>query len=68
MSRTADYFEFLDDLRCDGSQNMFGAAPYLARAFDLDIKEARAILARWQETYDDDKEPWERARDADSRL
>ena len=46
-----DYFEFLDDLRESGKTNMFGAASYLVERFDLDIKEARSILGRWQNTF-----------------
>jgi len=46
-----DYFEFLDDLRQSGKTNMFGAAPYLAERFDLDLHEARDTLRRWQDTF-----------------
>lgn len=47
------YFEFLGDLRQSGKTNMFGAAPYLASAFGLDLSEARKILVAWMETFDD---------------
>lgn len=46
-----DFFEFLDDLRDEGSVNMYGAAPNLACAFDLKLPEARSILAEWQQTF-----------------
>jgi hypothetical protein len=49
-----DYFEYLDDLRASGETNMFGAAPYLARQFDIGIHEARAVLAQWQDTFTDE--------------
>lgn len=46
-----DYFEYLDDLRKSGAVNMFGAAPHLASAYGLDIKDARAVLQKWQNTF-----------------
>lgn len=45
------YFEFLDELRESGVTNMFGATPYLRKAFnELDEKEAREILKEWMKT------------------
>jgi hypothetical protein len=49
-----DYFEYLDDLRESGETNMFGAAPYLARKFDMSLHEARPILRQWQDTFSDE--------------
>jgi hypothetical protein len=46
-----DYFEYLDDLRDSGITNMYGAAPYLQRAFDLSGKLARAVLTEWMHTF-----------------
>jgi hypothetical protein len=45
------YFRYLDELRESGITNMFGAAPYLAYAFDLDRQEARKVLAEWMRTF-----------------
>ena len=45
------YFEYLDALRESAITNMFGAAPYLANAFDLSKQEAREILKEWMETF-----------------
>lgn len=45
-------FTFLDNLRESGATNMFGAAMDLVVMFDLEKKEARAILAGWMETFD----------------
>jgi hypothetical protein len=60
-----DYFEYLDNLRESGKTNMmFGAAPYLANHFHLEIKEARSILAKWQNTFDPRKSPDDRAIEA----
>lgn len=46
-----DYFEYLDELRKSGRVNMFGAAPHLADEFDIELKEARSILMKWQTTF-----------------
>ena len=43
--------EYLDGLRARGATNMFGAAPYLQRAFNLPPVEARAELSRWMELF-----------------
>lgn len=60
-----EYFEFLDDLRDEGSVNMFGAAPYLESAHrELDIQDARKILGAWQKTFDSEKSPEDRAYEA----
>lgn len=32
-------------------QDMFGAAPYLAEAYKLDISTARDILSNWMKNY-----------------
>lgn len=47
-----EYFNYLEDLRRSGITNMFGAAPYLAEAFDLEMREARKILSSWMSNYD----------------
>ncbi len=44
-------FKFLDGLRESEAINMFGAAPHLAEAFNLDKKESRAVLKEWMETF-----------------
>jgi len=46
-----EHKEFLDNLRESGVTNMFGAAPYLADSFCLEIKEARKILKEWMENF-----------------
>ena len=46
-----EYFSFLNDLRDSGKTNMFGAAPYLQSAFDLEKREAREILTRWMKSF-----------------
>lgn len=47
-----EYFNYLEDLRRSGITNMFGAAPYLAEEFDLEMNHAREILCAWMENYD----------------
>ena len=54
MKTTNEYWIFLEDLRRSGITNMFGAAPYLQEAFDIDRKEATAILADWMKNYNPD--------------
>ena len=44
---------YLDQLRLEGSINMYGATPYLAAEFDLSTKDARLILAHWMDTFDE---------------
>ncbi len=46
---TDDHLEWLDDLREEGSINMFGARPGLAGAFGLDKNESSEILRYWME-------------------
>lgn len=45
------HLEYLDSLRASGVTNMFGAAPYLAHAFLIGKRDARAILAYWMATF-----------------
>lgn len=40
-------FNYLEILRKSGVTNMFGAAPYLEKEFDLDRKTARDVLLSW---------------------
>ena len=48
-----EYYRYLESLRQSGVVNMFGAAPYLADAFDLDKNTAREILNDWMKNYDE---------------
>lgn len=40
-------FDFLDNLREQGSINMFGAAPVLREVFGLTRRESQNVLAEW---------------------
>ena len=46
-----EHLEYLDELRESGITNMFGSAPYLQEAFDLDRHTARDIVAYWMGTF-----------------
>jgi hypothetical protein len=46
-----DYYQYLEMLRQTGVTNMFGAAPYLAKAFSLPNGEAVTIVGSWMENY-----------------
>lgn len=48
---TEDNLEYLDNLRLSGEVNMWGAAPHVANRFEMDITEARQVVAYWQETF-----------------
>ena len=48
---TEEHLEFLDNLRESGKTNMFGAVPYLQRAFKLERETASVIWAYWTETF-----------------
>lgn len=48
---TDEHLEYLDELRESGATNMFGAAPWLARAYGLNIETARAYLSFWMKTF-----------------
>ena len=49
---TAQYKEYLDNLRDSGETNMLGAGRYLQQEFGLDKREARKILAEWMGSYE----------------
>lgn len=52
MAKTKNkYWIYLENLRKSGVTNMFGATPYLQKAFDLEEKEARKILTDWMINY-----------------
>lgn len=47
-----EFFKYLDDLRESGVTNMFGAARYLEKDFDLTRTHATGIALLWMETFD----------------
>lgn len=48
-----EMLDYLDELRESGVTNMFGAAPYLADEFGMEIKDARSVLGYWMTTFSD---------------
>lgn len=46
------YFQYLFKLQESGRTNMFGAAPYLQKAYGLDKTEAKNVLLEWMENYE----------------
>lgn len=49
---TDEHLDFLDELRESGTTNMFGATPYLVRAFkELSDETARDYLKYWMKTF-----------------
>jgi hypothetical protein len=46
---TNEHHDFLICLRDSGETNMWGAAPYIEREFDVPNEVARAILLEWIE-------------------
>ena len=57
VDKTSDqdriYYDFLLTLRDSGKTNMFGAAPYLQKEFDLSKSEARKVLAKWMKSFNE---------------
>jgi hypothetical protein len=51
MNEMKEYFDYLVELRDSGETNMFGAALYLEREFDVTHKEAKEILLAWIESF-----------------
>lgn len=48
-----EMFDFLNDLRRSAATNMFGAAPYLTNRFNIDKYEARKVLSKWMENFNE---------------
>jgi hypothetical protein len=55
------YFEYLDRLRESGATNMFGAGPWLEKAFGLSREKSTPIVRDWMKTFDPNKTAAERA-------
>lgn len=45
--------EYLNQLRAEGSTNMFGAVPYIATIFGIDRPEAKKLLVIWMNNYNE---------------
>lgn len=58
-----EYLVYLDSLRKSGVTNMFGAAPYLAEEYGLELSFARQVLSYWMKTFGDRHQPTTGAAD-----
>lgn len=54
MKTENKYWIYLENLRRSGETNMYGATPYLQKAFGLTKSEARRILVNWMSNYNPD--------------
>lgn len=45
------HLEYLDDLRDSGITNMYGAPPYVQRAFRMSREKAVATVSYWMKTF-----------------
>jgi hypothetical protein len=51
MFNKEEVFEYLDELRDSGATNMFGAAPYVQKAFGVSSNDARDLVVEWMTTF-----------------
>ena len=60
----ARYDRFLRQLRADGRTNMYGAVPYLMKAFNLDREAAFRVVCHWldQQVHSEPHAPAQKRR------
>lgn len=46
-----DVLRYLDQLRTSGATNMFGAAPYVEKMFNVNKRDATKLLKYWMTTF-----------------
>ncbi len=51
LKMLTEHFEFLDKLRKSGATNMFGAGPWLERAFGMRERAGSPIVSAWMKTF-----------------
>ena len=56
MKLTDEHYDYLMYLRDSGETNMWGAAPYLQREFDISYAEAKDLLIEWINLFDKEVE------------
>jgi len=54
VAELTEAFEYLDDLRNDGSTNMYAAPAYVQRDLCWPKHEAAAACKAWRDTFDPD--------------
>ena len=47
-------FDYLNDLRNFGETNMLGSGPFLVEEFGISNAEARQVLMKWIENFNED--------------
>jgi len=47
-----EHRQFLEELRDSGEVNMWGAASYIEKEFELEPQEAKDILTDWIRSFD----------------
>jgi hypothetical protein len=55
-TRRQSFFRYLRRLRAGGRTNMYGAVPYLMKAFNLDRASAFAVICDWLDRQNDSQE------------
>lgn len=53
MKLNQDHKDYLCWLRDSGITNMWGAAPFVAKQFDISHKDAADILVQWIKSFDE---------------
>lgn len=53
MTTQKEVNTYLDTLRDSGITNMFGARPYVQKAFSLSQEKAGKMLEEWMRTFDE---------------
>lgn len=48
---TDEHLTFLDDLREEGTMNMYGAPRFVANEFGLSFEQASKITSYWMDTF-----------------
>jgi hypothetical protein len=52
-NRQAAFDRYLRQLKSGGRTNMYGAVPYLMKAFDLDRTAAFGVICEWLDRHND---------------
>lgn len=55
MDPEVHYFRYLNRLRSGGRTNMYGAVPYLVRAFGIGRESAFEVICRWIDAFEENR-------------
>lgn len=53
------YVIYLEELRQSGKTNMYGATPYLQKAFGITYEKAKEVLLYWMNHYNELREKYQ---------